>query len=229
MSRRITLLAIGLTVFVAPGTAGAAVFSNTNSILVDGPTGSVSPYPSAISVSGMDGVVTGVRATLSGINASSPEDLEIVLSAPDGRNTLLMLRTCVPPPALTGVAFTFDDAAGSTLAAMNCANTSGTFKPTSYGAQSPLFAPAPQPPYPVSLSTFSGGLANGSWQLWVFERAFQPLDSSIAGGWSLDLTTSGGPMPTPAPAATKKKCKKKKHRRGASAAKKKCKKKRRAA
>ena len=137
-----------------------------------------------------------------------------------------MYRACGPPPALTGVAFTFDEAAGSALAAMNCANTSGTFKPTSYGTPSPLFAPAPQPPYPVSLSTFGGGLANGSWRLWVFERAVQPLDSSIAGGWSLDLTTSGGPMPTPAPAATKKKCKKKKHRRGASAVKKKCKKKR---
>jgi hypothetical protein len=107
---------------------------------------------------------------------------------------------------------------------MNCANASGTFKPTSYGIPSPLFAPAPQPPYPVSLSTFSGGPPNGSWQLWVFERAVQPLDSSIAGGWSLELTTSGGPAATPATAA-RKKCKKK-HKRSASAAKKKCKKKR---
>jgi hypothetical protein len=223
MPRYLIALAIGLAILVAPATADAAVFTNTNSILVDGPTGSTSPYPSAITVNGMDGVVTGVRATLSGINASSPEDLEIVLSAPDGRNTLLMSRTCVPPPALTGVAFTFDEAAGSTLAAMNCANSSGTFKPTSYGTPSPLFAPGPQPPYPVSLSTFGGGLANGSWRLWVFERAVQPLDSSIAGGWSLDLTTTGGAAATP----VKKKCKKKRHTRSASAAKKKCKKKHR--
>jgi hypothetical protein len=217
-------LAIGLAMLVAPATAGAAVFSNPNSILVDGPTASTTPYPSAIAVSGMDGVVTGVRATLRGINASSPEDLEIVLSAPDGRNTLLMHRVCTPLPALTGVTFTFDDAAASALPAMNCANTSGTFKPTSYGTPAPMFAPAPQPPYPVSLSTFSGGAANGSWQLWVFERAVQPMDSSIAGGWSIELTTSGGAATAPTPA--KKKCKKK-HKRAASAAKKKCKRKRR--
>jgi hypothetical protein len=107
---------------------------------------------------------------------------------------------------------------------MNCAYTSGTFKPTSYGTPAPLFAPAPQPPYPVSLSTFSGGLANGSWRLWVFERAVQPMDSSIAGGWSLELTTNAAPATT---TPAKKKCKKKKHKRSASAAKKKCKRKHR--
>jgi hypothetical protein len=223
MSRYLTTLAIGLAILVAPATADAAVFSNTNSILVDGPTGSTTPYPSAIAVSGMDGAVTGVRATLRGINASSPEVLEIVLSAPDGRSTLLMSRACEPLPALSGVTFTFDDAAGSALPAMNCVNASGTFKPTSYGTPAPLPAPAPQPPYPVSLSTFSGGSADGSWRLWVFERSVQPMDSSIAGGWSIELTTSGGAAAT---TPAKKKCKKK-HKRSASAAKKKCKKKHR--
>jgi hypothetical protein len=226
MPRYLTTLAIGLAILVAPASAGAAVFSSTNSILVDGPTASTTPYPSAITVSGMEGVVTGVRSTLRGINATSPEILEIVLSAPDGRSTLLMHFACQPAPALTGVAFTFDDAAGSALPAMNCANASGTFKPTNYGSPAPLFAPAPQPPYPVSLSTFSGGPANGSWRLWVFESSVQPMDSSIAGGWSIELTTSGGAAATPATPA-KKKCKKKKHPRSASAAKKKCKRKHR--
>jgi hypothetical protein len=219
----LTTLAIGLAILVAPATAGAAVFSNTSSIVINGPTGRSTPYPSAIAVSGMGGVVTGVRATLSGINASSAQDLDVLLTGPDGRKTLLMSDACQPTPALTGVTFTFDDAAASALPSIHCTAGSGTFKPTNYGSSpDTMFPPAPSPPFPTSLSIFAGGPANGSWQLWVDLQAVEVGDSSIAGGWRLDLTTSGGPATAPA----KKKCKKK-HRRSASAAKKKCKRKHR--
>ena len=223
MSRYLTALAIGLAILVAPATADAAVFSNTNSIVINGPTGRSTPYPSAIAVSGMGGVVTGVRATLSGINASSAEDLDVLLTGPDGRRTLLMSDACEPAPALTGVTFTFDDAAASALPSIHCTAGSGTFKPTNYGSSpDTMFPPAPSPPFPTSLSIFAGGPANGSWLLWADNAAVEVGDSSIAGGWRLELTTNG------APSAAKKKCKKKKktgHR--ASAAKKKCKKKHR--
>ena len=214
MSRLLTSLAVGLAVLVAPGTAGAAVFSNTSSIIVNGPTGRSTPYPSAIPVSGMGGTVTVVRATLSGVNASSPEDLDVLLTGPDGRSTLLMSDACGPPPALTGVTFTFDDAAASALPSLHCTAGSGAFKPTNYGASpDSLFPPAPSPPFPVSLSIFAGGPANGSWQLWVDNQQVELTDSSIAGGWSLELTTNASPAPAPAQAPTatpaKKKCKKK--------------------
>jgi hypothetical protein len=222
MLRLLTSLAIGLAILVAPGTAGAAVFSNTSSIVVNGPTGRSSPYPSAIAVSGMGGEVTGVRATLSGINASSAQGLDVLLTGPDARRTLLMSDACEPTPAVIGLTFTFDDAAASALPSIHCTAGSGTFKPTNYGSSPDnMFAPAPSPPFPTSLSIFAGGPANGSWQLWVDNATAEVSDSSIAGGWSLELTTSGAPATSPTPA--KKKCKKKKRQRAASAAKKKCK------
>src|SRR3954451_23476804 len=104
--RYLTALAVALTILIVPSTAAAAVFSNTSSILIDGPTGNTTPYPSAIAVSGMGGVVTGARATLRGINASSPEILDVVLTGPDGRSTVLISDVCQPFPALTGVSFT---------------------------------------------------------------------------------------------------------------------------
>jgi len=178
----------------------------------------------------MGGVVTGLRATLSGINHATAEDLDVLLTGPDARSTLLMSDACQPSPALTGETFTFDDAAAGALPSIHCTAGSGTFKPSNYGsAPDNMFPPAPSPPFPTSLSIFAGGPANGSWLLWVDNAAAEVGDSSIAGGWSLDLTTSGGPATAPGPGPAKRKCKKKKHRRSASAAKKKCKKKRPAA
>ena len=135
-----------------------------------------------------------------------------------------MSDACEPAPALTGVTFTFDDAAATALPSIHCTAGSGTFKPTNYGSSpDTMFPPAPSPPFPTSLSIFAGGPANGSWLLWADNAAAEVGDSSISGGWRLELTTSGGAAASP----TKKKCKKKKkHTRSASAAKKKCKKKR---
>src|SRR5439155_21191499 len=73
-----------------------ATFSSTNRI--DIPTtaqdqqlaGPAAPYPSAISVSGVSGLVGKVTASVKGLTHSYPHDINLLLVGPNGASTLLM-------------------------------------------------------------------------------------------------------------------------------------------
>jgi hypothetical protein len=76
---------------------------------------------------------------------------------------------------------------------------SGTFRPTNLSDSSPggdnFPSPAPAGPYGSALSVFNGQTANGTWSLYCVDDG--PGDQgSIAGGWSLTLTTSAA-APSP--------------------------------
>jgi hypothetical protein len=64
----------------------------------------------------------------------------------------------------------------------------------------------------------AGGPASGLWQLYAFDRVGPGIGGSIAGGWTLDLTTQSESIPA-------KRCKKAKKKRARAAKKKRCKKK----
>jgi subtilisin-like proprotein convertase family protein len=211
MWRRSLVLACAVLVplVIAVPQAGAATFANTTPITIPNgaPTeteGAASPYPSAISVTGVPGTVADVNVTLNGLTHTCISDNRILLVGPGGQNSLLFDTAggyCDDP--VTNAVITLDDEAPTNYPCH--VSPSGTFKPTSApvlpgGAceqeNNAFPSPAPAAPYPVALSTFDGQPASGTWSLFVFDQFFG--DSGSLTSWSLDLTAGAcaGKVPT---------------------------------
>ncbi len=155
------------------------------------------PYPSTINVSGVSGLVGKVTVTLSNINHTFPDDVDILLVAPAGQSVLLMSHAG-DGDAVSNVSLTFDDAAAGQLPPASQIS-SGTFRPSGFDPGSVVFPNAvaplrnpPPPPYGNSLSLFNGTNANGPWSLYVLDSS--PGDQGvILGGWSLAIS-AGTPV-----------------------------------
>lgn len=149
--------------------------------------GTASPYPSAISVSGISGTVEKLTVSLVGFGHSFPEDIDLLLVGPNGQSVVLMCAVGGGSD-VNGVDLVFDDAATSSLPE-NSAITSGTYKPTAYDTAL-LDPPAPSGGYSSSLSVFNGTAPNGVWSLYARDW-FDDDIGSIAGGWIISITTQG--------------------------------------
>lgn len=162
-------------------------FANTTPIVIRDRTNAL-PYPSAIQLNNLPGVVTHVSVTLHGLKHARPADLDILLVSPSGKSVLLM-SDAGTNVAVTNLTLTFDDAATNCLRRFRRL-TSGTFQPSNYDVNSDKFpAPAPAGPYGQKLSVLNGQSANGTWALFVRDDAAK-CTGSIAGGWSLSIVTS---------------------------------------
>lgn len=162
------------------------LFSNTGAISIPN-SGSATPYPSLISVSGLIGTVTKVTVTLTNITHTFPDDIDVLLVSPAGQKALLM-SDAGAGINLVNVSLTFDDAAVLGLPDSSQI-VSGTFKPTNYDTTSDGFgAPAPGSPYAATLSAFNESNPNGTWSLYVRDDAASDL-GSIANGWQLTIVT----------------------------------------
>lgn len=193
----------GLAFAVGSMTATAATvqtFTNNTPITINDGTGTATPigtpasvYPSSIAVSGFNGAVGDVKVTLHGFSHTYLSDVELVLVSPSGQKVSLM-NAAGGSYDFSSADVTFSaDAAGfipnpTTNPSVNPI-PSGTFLPTSGPDIGSMPAPAPLGPYSLQLSSFNGSAANGQWQLYVAD--FYSIDSgSIAGGWSITLTSS---------------------------------------
>jgi subtilisin-like proprotein convertase family protein len=183
---------LGTVTFTATlGALTSTSSSNTTPIVfpVDTPAagdglGPATPYPSNIAVAGV-GVIEKVTVTLSGIEHTFPDDIDMLLVGPGGQKVMLM-SDAGGSLDVNGLNLTFDDAAASSLPG-SAQLVSGTFKPSNYAPAETLPAPAPAPPYGGALSVFSGTNANGTWSLYGFDQ-FAVDDGSIAGGWTLTFS-----------------------------------------
>ncbi|MCY7345346.1 MAG: S8 family serine peptidase [Pyrinomonadaceae bacterium] len=184
--------------------APETVFSNSSPIPISdrssssNPPGLGSPYPSNIAVTGMSGTITKVKATLNGISQTYPDDLDIILVAPNGARSVLM-SDAGGSGVISGVNLTFDQSATSLLGD-SAQISSGTYRPSNYLGNSSLEPggvdnfPAPGPGtanHPADLNVFNGITANGNWQLFAADDETGDV-GGISGGWSLDITTSTG-------------------------------------
>lgn len=176
----------------------APVFANGASIAIpEGPTtpgqlqqGEATPYPSAINVSGVGGVVSSVQVTLVGLTHQHPEDLDVLLVSPNGKAIMLMGQAGSGGPA-NGLRINFSDTASGKIPASSQL-TSQSYQAGDYSTGLVLPAPAPSRPYGSSLNTtFAGINPNGNWQLYVLDSIF-PTGGSIDGGWILFLQTAPG-------------------------------------
>lgn len=152
-------------------------------------------YPSLINVSGIVGTVTEVTATLTNFGHTYPEDVNIVLEAPGGEDSILMSH-CGLHYIVNDVTLTFSPTA-TAYVETNSPITSGTYLPTVFAYTFAMTAlptvpnnepfTAPPPPYSANFGNFVGAAPNGNWALWIDDD--ETLDSGyISNGWILNIS-----------------------------------------
>jgi subtilisin-like proprotein convertase family protein len=188
------LLASGLSIFliltmVAP--ARAIVFTNPLAIALPDAIaqGEANPYPSSITVAGLTGNITNVTVRLENLNHTFPDDIDVLLVAPNGNNLVLMSDVGGGNDVYFGN-ITFDDAAPAAIPDGGPI-PSGTVQ-TSRDASADTFpAPAPAVGTNTTLAgAFNGIAANGTWRLYVVDDA-NGDQGTLGNGWSITITTAG--------------------------------------
>ncbi|GAB3821860.1 hypothetical protein GCM10028820_31290 [Tessaracoccus terricola] len=200
---------LGPVVFATTAEAdGPAVFANASAISASSPAvvGEVAPatpYPSKVTVSGMNGAVSDVSVTLTGLTHLFVNDLDVLLVGPGGQNVVLMSDVGESTYALSasGAVVTLTDGAAQFPDSGTLA--SGSYAPSDEtGSDADVF-PAPAPPR-SGAGTFADAFAgidpNGDWSLYVVDD-FTGDDGVIAGGWSLTVTTTDTAAPVDVTAA----------------------------
>ncbi len=153
-----------------------------------GASGAANPYPSTVTVSGVNGSIISVVVRLNGLSHSFPDDLDILLVGPAGQAVMLM-SDAGGSTAINNVNLVFDATAASSLPDAGPI-ASGTFRPTNIGANDPMPADAALPagPYGAALSVFNLTDPNGVWRLYVAEDE-GGSNGSLA-SWQLDIVTA---------------------------------------
>ncbi len=180
----------GPTTFSSLGAINVPAVGSPNQI------GAANPYPSSVAVSGMSGLVSKVTVTLNGVTHSIASDIDALLVAPTGANIILMSDAASGGAfSASNVTLTIDDAALSALPPAGNLST-GSFRPTNIDPGDVFPAPAPAPSAQTTLAgAFTGINPNGTWQLFIVDDATGDV-GSIAGGWSLSITTDVIALPT---------------------------------
>jgi hypothetical protein len=200
--------AITVATFV-PAAAGAAQQADGGRIAIP-EQGTARPFPSIIVASSVVGTVQKVTVTLRGVTHSCPIDLDIQLTSPNGTRVVLASDAGAPPgggcPDANGVELRFDDDAPTPLPDIQL--RSGSYRPANYAEDDPAFCgreeggPAPNLTGGTALAAFAGEDPRGAWSLSVVDDCVGD-DGAIA-GWSLDIRTTGVPVPdTTAPRVDK--------------------------
>ncbi|MFM6879470.1 MAG: Calx-beta domain-containing protein, partial [Dolichospermum sp.] len=189
----------------SPGTATGTIiseetlpiFSNPNPITIPD-SGTSTPYPSTINVSGLSGNINSLKVTLTNLSHTWPDDIDVLLVGPTGTKALLM-SDVGGLNSLSNVTLTFDPTATSLLPDEGLI-TSGSYKATDFETGDFFNSPAPGGPYGTDFSVFNNTNPNGTWSLYVVDD-FVGDAGTIAGGWSLFIGT-GTALPVVTVAAT---------------------------
>jgi hypothetical protein len=232
-TRALVALATGICAMVAMGTSASAATFNS-------PTGAGAGGDSDLLASGLTGTVASVEVRLTGItHQGDGRELDIVLRAPGGKQSVLMSDACQGPLPGGGITLTFSDAALQPVPSGACNGLSGQkVQPEDYFEVNDDF-----PGVPAKMSAFNGIDPNGIWKVSVTDDTLNAQTGGF-GPWRLTVQTTPPPTdpgtapaitPGTAPAVTQgttpgvtaKRCKKKRTRSAEAAKRKKCKKKKR--
>jgi uncharacterized repeat protein (TIGR01451 family) len=179
---------LGLVQFVF-SLGGSGRFSSTVPIIINDAT-NAAPYPSAIVVSNVAGVISRVAVVLSNFTHSFPDDVDVLLVGPLGERVVLM-SDAGGSVAVNAITLTLDDAAAQSLPDVS-GLTTGSFRPTNHAGDAEAAdvwpAPAPGGPYAGALAEFAGTDPNGVWSLYVRDDSGGDA-GVIAGGWALLIET----------------------------------------
>ncbi len=148
--------------------------------------GPASLYPSPIQVKGLkQGKVLDVNVILHGFSHESPDDLDMLLVAPDG-SAVQFMRDAGTVTNVSNLTLTFDDQAAAPMPQFDELE-SKAYKPTIYSGVNLLPPPAPGFITGGSFAVFKQGKANGAWKLYINDNSNNLDSGSIAGGWSLRI------------------------------------------
>jgi Ca2+-binding RTX toxin-like protein len=165
-------------------------FANSAAIIIPD-SGNATPYPSAINVAGLQGVVTFMAIDFLGLSHSSPDDIDALVASPvAGNNAIVMSDAGGFAPGVVGVNITFNDsAAGQIPDSTNFA--SGLYQLSNFNSGTDTFpAPAPAPSAFTSLAAaFNGINPNGTWNLFIVDDVAGD-SGSLSAGWRLNFRTS---------------------------------------
>ncbi len=178
----------------SPGTATGTIvseetlpiFSNPNPITI-ADSGTSSPYPSTINVSGLSGNINSLKVTLTNLSHTWPDDIDVLLVGPTGAKALLM-SDVGGSDDVSNVTLTFEPTATSFLPDEGLI-TSGSYKATDFETGDIFNSPTPGGPYGTDFSVFNNTNPNGTWSLYVVDDAGGDV-GTIAGGWSLLIGTA---------------------------------------
>ena len=124
-----------------------------------------------------------VNVVLRGITHPYPDDIDVMLVAPDGRSTILM-SDVGGGTSVTGVMVTIDDQALNTFPDAGPL-VAGAYQPANYDTTDSfpsVSAPAPN----ARLARLNGGNPNGEWRLYVVDDE-AGYSGEFSGGWDLTL------------------------------------------
>jgi hypothetical protein len=164
-----SLAAAALLFALAPAASRANTYTSSDFLTVPstGASGPADPYPSTVDVSGFTGRVADLNLTLTGFAHELPDDVDVLLVAPDGTTKVQVFSDAGGSNAVSGIDLTLD-ASASTALPDSSALTSGVFAPANY-SPADTFAGAPAGPYGASLNDFNGVDPNGTWSLYVVD------------------------------------------------------------
>jgi subtilisin-like proprotein convertase family protein len=183
--RRAVVVAL-CTALALPGAAAGFVSHK----LVSGPnvtvpaSGAGNPYPSALDVSGLDGVIESMTVTFF-VTHATPDDLDVLLVGPNGAKVVLM-SDVGGTADLSNKQIRFRD--GAAVMPDNTLINQVEYRPTNVGGTDTFPAPAPGGTAASTLAAAFGGInPNGQWRLFVID------DSAGTGGtvnsWRVTITT----------------------------------------
>ena len=201
MTRCLILLVLAAALAVsalAPTVASADTASFRNSAEITIPQqGTASSYPSTVGVRNLRGPVADVQVTLNGVSHTRPEDLDVLLVAPDGSSVVLMSDNCGQGDVVNRT-WTFHSNGG--LPDMGNAECPyADYADSDWGAGD-TWPGVTSSPF-ASLDAWHRKIQTGAWKLYVVDD--EAGDSgTIARGWSLSLTTGPVDMLIPAEGAS---------------------------
>ena len=173
-----------------------AVYTNSGAITVND-LAPAFPYPSSVRVTCVPRPVNRATVTLRGFTHPYPDDVDVMLTSPNGQCVILMSDSGDGRFA-NNVNITLDDSAAAALPDAAQLFT-GTFRPGNYDTDADVFpVPAPKLPPANTLSALAGGEANGFWSLFVVDD-FQLDGGAINNGWVLRLYWESSPVRLVAP------------------------------
>lgn len=188
------LLALSTLVALAPSaTANVVEAANPTPITItkDASCCAAQPassYPSSISVTEANGLLTEVEVTLWGLKDSNAEGLQVLLVGPGGNRIVLMASYEVGRHVTLNTDWSF-----VTLSQrVQCPEPEGMWRgagatePFNCGLSEPFPEPAPPGPYVERLEDVGNGGATGEWKLYVANDASDG-QGTVATGWSLKL------------------------------------------
>lgn len=162
-------------------------FSNRQRIQIED-NGTASPYPSPITVPGLPPRLYDVNVTLNGFKHENPDDVDILLEAPNG-DTAIIMSDAGGGNAVggSGINLTLDDEAGAGNALPDTGQLqTKTYVPQNYGGGNDGFDDVGRPDG-ESLGVFDGDNPNGTWKLYVVDDDRNADDGEIINGWELEI------------------------------------------